>query len=88
MHILQRVLANISLLEAGVVVRHTLLGVLECAQILEKRNRNNPYHCQQIAEHCLEYCLRCGHFLSQLDQLQLGALTWTVVFLGKKQLAA
>jgi hypothetical protein len=88
MHILQRVLVNISRQEAGIVVKHTLLGALECAQVLEKRNQNNPYQCQQIAEHCLEYCLRCGHFLAMLDQLQLGALIWTIQFLGRKQLAA
>jgi primosomal replication protein N len=69
------------------VVRHTLLGVLECAELLEKRHRQSDYQCQQIAEHCLQYCLRCGRFLAELDQMQLGALVWTVGFIGERRLA-
>jgi len=72
--VLNKLLVSIPSKKAEGVVKHTLLGVLECADVLTAQYDDNLYMTGQLVHLTLDYLYRCGRFLMEINRLQLSAV--------------
>lgn len=57
------------------VVKHTLLNVLECGEILAAKNKDNTTLYNNIIRDCLEYLYHTSLFILDLDPMEENALS-------------